>query len=353
MANTNPIAVLITDSHLTEENCDIVAQIHQQADSLALQLNVPLIHMGDHFDERKFQRLPVLLQFSKIIRAIKSTMYTIPGNHDKVDYHSTKSYIDIYRDVYSNIHIFDQQKSIIVNPQLIFHFIPFFSEDQTYDTYLDKLIAEIEQQSDKSIVNLLFTHVAIGGARNNDGSAVVGVPSNRFKVFDAVYVGHYHNAQRFGNVQYVGSILQKDYGEDTDKGVLVLYDDLNCVRVPTTFPQYAIVEINVDTCPDVQAEIVKARETFKENLRIELTGTPEKIKSIDKSYGRSLGVDIKEKSVISIQSQLIQPITACVSNDQILTHWGEFSKINAVNQSLFVKGHKLLQDEFSNTNISH
>lgn len=241
-----PLAVWVTDTHLKEETIEVNKLIFDQVLELCTQLQVPLIHGGDVFTSRKGQPESVLTCFSEILeqfRLCDIRVLLIPGNHDKTSYISKDSFLNAFdtacvviKDYYSIDHPVTGIR---------FHFIPFFDEKLAYGNYLDQAIANVRFD----YKNILFTHIAVDGVKNNDGGKVTNDLSiDRFKFFDKVLVGHYHNRQAVNNVIYTGSPYQANFGEDQEKGCTVIYDDASIQFIKLKFPTYTTFKkLNVNT----------------------------------------------------------------------------------------------------------
>ncbi len=235
-----PIAVWLTDTHLKEDTIQINKYIYDQVLQICIDSEIPgIIHGGDIFDNRRRgQPESVLVAFAEILQKFESlgiNFIAIPGNHDKqnlLGYDSTLNAFEgwnrffLYKD-YSSID-FSQGK-------VRFHFIPYFDEKLFYSNPLQKAVDNIRFD----YTNILFTHIAVSGVTNNDGTKVTSdITVDRFKHFHQVLVGHYHNRQSFGNVLYTGSAYQANFGEDKDKGCTVIYDDGTLKFLKLDFPKY-------------------------------------------------------------------------------------------------------------------
>ena len=265
-----PIAVVLTDTHLKKGNEELVIDIFKQAISLCEKLGVnKLLHGGDFFTSRNAQPLEVLTTADKIFRMLQEAQLfvdIIPGNHDKTDLSSSASYLDIFRELVS---VYPVYSSLVIDDVCI-HLLPYFKENTTYGAELSKI------KVDKNYINILLTHIAVAGVKNNDYSKVENdLKPEMFKQFKSVLVGHYHNQSQVGdNIYYIGSSYQANHGEDNKKGFTVLYSDGSHGFVKSNFPEYIKVTVNASDKKRLK-EVQKELANSKDHVRIELEGTSE------------------------------------------------------------------------------
>jgi DNA repair exonuclease SbcCD nuclease subunit len=158
-----------------------------------------------------------------------------------------------------------------------------------------------------------------------------------FEVFDLIFVGHYHNKQSLNEkIHYIGSIKPLNYGEDNDKGCVVLYDDLSFEYVRASFKKFEKISIDIDNL--TQKDIKKLAEQYKntvDNVRIEFKGDASKLKALDFTELDNLGIDIKNK-----QKELIEGVNLAEHNEVIsfdkealLIEFDDFCVINNIEES--------------------
>jgi exonuclease SbcD len=291
------------DIHISEKNIDLIYNQFEQIIKHCLENGIKhIIQAGDVFDSRKGQPVSTLTCFSNILEKLDENgilMYCIPGNHDKVDYESSQSYLDVFRHFPSLYLMSDLSKLDFLHGHINFIMLPFFKED----TILYSKILEAHNLIDENKINVLITHCAIKGVKNNDGSLVDNrITSQLLKKFDKVLVAHYHNEQEFDNIHYLGSLYQANFGEDEKKGFWTISNNCKLTHHKTQFPLYKKISINVkDYSPEQIEEIVLSQDTKNDNIRVVLKGTFEEINAIDKNKIKQHGVDVKlEASEIQI-----------------------------------------------------
>ena len=295
MANKKQVVgVVLTDTHLHAKNILEQHSIYDQVIELALKHDCAVFHGGDIFDSRKSQPLSVLIAFTEILDKFEDKgveLYAIPGNHDKTDYDAVESYLDCF----TGRHCFHlvREYDVVKFENVHLHMLPFFSESGSYLERLKNCIPE------KGVKNLMLTHVAVNGVKNNDGSKVDNSLNRAaFKNFDEILVGHYHDQSRIHNVNYIGSAFQHNYGERyDDKGFTFIYEDGSTEFEESSFKPYETWTCKVDE--EFNSTILieleqRAQEVMNDcYLRIKFYGSEKDLIAIPKGTFEDLGVDIK------------------------------------------------------------
>lgn len=341
---SKPTIPLITDIHLTKDNFEWVSKIVKQAIDKTVKLQLSnLIVAGDVFDERKSQPLSVLNVWSDMLDYAyinKIKIICIPGNHDKTNYESEKSYLDTYKYHPSMQLITSHHTDYNISPDWAIHFVPYFKESTTYKSYLDKISISDSRN------NMLITHIAVNGVTNNDGSVVEkGIKVSDFDRFDKVFVGHYHNSQVINDhIIYVGSLYQANYGEDPGKGITVINNNGSYQRYQTQFTKYFTVKIDLDTTDDEELEkYCYQYANSKDNIRFKFIGQKHKVVALDKNRFDQIGIDVRceyKDATVDVSFKQASEFSGFDSK-KIKEEWNEFCENNAdVDKN---KGIKLLE----------
>lgn len=293
--NKTPIAAILTDTHLSEANAEVVKAIFRQAIIDAKKLGFKEVyHLGDIFHSRKGQPQEVLSVFDDILDEFESegiVLIVIPGNHDRADYSSWKSFLKSYKK-HPGIHLVTHFEIFKLSKDVELLMIPFFEDE----LYLEILKEGIQAGKSKGKL-VLGTHIGIEGAVMNNMTPVQStITPNHFKEFDTVLVGHYHDAQEIseGKIKYIGASLQHNFGESSNKGLTLLYDDLSIETISLQFPQYLSFEVNVNdvTIKDIE-EIKKEKQQSGDFIRIILTGKESDIKSFNRQELLNAGIKVE------------------------------------------------------------
>lgn len=290
MKNKNPLVIISTDWHLKESNINEILNVAEQEVTLANELKVDEVFwLGDMFDSRISQRQEVLSALDKIINihsqaGIKITC--IPGNHDKTDYTSDISFLTPFR-YHPNFRLIESPEKYFILNDVPMFFVPYYQTDVWVEKY----------NSLNAKGGILFSHTAIEGSINNDGTLVQSsIKASMFSDLKKVFLGHYHNAQQPArNVFHLPSVMQNNFGEDEEKGFTVLYDDLSFDLIKSDFKPYR--EIVVDTLSVSRKEIenLSKEPTDNVHLRITLKGDRQSIKAINKKLFTDNGINVKIK----------------------------------------------------------
>lgn len=351
---TKPIGVFLTDTHLKKENHALVRNIFNQAADLAISLKVKNIYFGgDAFTNRISQNLDTLLVFNDILEDLDEkgiTLFAIPGNHDKTDQDSTKSYLDVYRK-HDNFKLIKDQEIIIdFDNNVAIALLPYFTA--SYKTRLKELNLNRKELKSKGFKTILITHKGFNGVKNNDGSVVEdGISPAMVKNWDIVIVGHYHDSSIVGkNIHYVGSGYQGNYGENIDdKGFSIIYSDATIKKVVSDFPIFAKYELGMnDDIEDELAILENNLDIESNNVRIIFKGKKEDLHKINKSKLEEKGIDVKfeydeiSEEILKAESGDI----VIVDRNNLTTYFKEFCDVQEIPKNKMLKGLKLLLNDF-------
>lgn len=299
-----PLALILTDTHLKEDNTELVTDIWKQAVFYCKSKNIKkILFGGDFFTARKAQPLSVLFTAGEIFKMVRNSgieLICIPGNHDKVDYTSEESYLDVFD---GHFILVKGYSFIQATDDLIIHLIPFFKENDGYPIYLQKAVEHITVINSGGLLkskseipkykHILLTHVAINGVRNNDYSVVENdLDKKNFKVFHSVFVGHYHNQSQIGkNIYYIGSAYQSNFGEDNKKGFTILNDDGSHEFVKSQFQEFIKIKIDITDTKELK-KLEQEHKNSKENVRFVFEGEEAELKNVNKEKYSALGIDV-------------------------------------------------------------
>lgn len=283
---------VITDLHTKDSNISLVENICEQVSSLCKENNLnTLFVLGDLLVSRKMQSQEVLLSIKKQLEVLakNSNVYVLVGNHDKTKTNSERSFLDIY----------NVRKVKIIRKDYLIKFdnvtiacLSYFDESGLYP----KLLSKIVKGLDEAVDNYLFTHIAVNGVKNNDGSQVNNnLKPNVFKSFKKVFVGHYHDKSLVSNnIHYIGSGYQANFGEDKEKGLTIL--DLETGehnQIVLDFPVYETFSIDIDDYnDDVLNDIVSIKNSQSCFVKLKLTGDSLKIKNLNKEKLLDAGIKV-------------------------------------------------------------
>ena len=332
MSTKKALAVFSTDWHLKKENIDQISKLIVQQCELAKKLEVEyIIGLGDVLDSRVSQREEILTAFADILDIIHSyglKFILIPGNHDKTLYTSNNSFLTPYRH-HPCLTLVSREGYLPFRDQDVYlHFLPFWDEAIWIEMF-NKLKGHINESEKKFAgKQILCTHIAVTGSKNNDGTFVSSEISPKiFKDYFKVFSGHYHDQQQIGsNFYHIPSIQQNNFGENPDKGFTVLYSDGSHELVESEFKSYIKVVIDLEKTDDEAMN--KYKRTYKgmdANVRFEFLGPESMLKAIKKEDFNVLGIDVKTK-VKEIEDDIVFSETAEIIEHTKETIKEEFKK---------------------------
>lgn len=319
--------LLLTDTHLSDNNIDLVTDIFKQAIKVCKEKNIDTIfHLGDWFTSRKAQSLAVLKATDNIISMFRSAViscHIIAGNHDKVEADTEESYLDIFDGDY--FHVYKQEYILTLTPDLHITLLPYFKESGSYIKRLPKPNQKLLKGK-----HILLTHIGVNGVKNNDGSEVENdLLPGKFKEYDLVLSGHYHNYSKVGdNIYYIGSAYQANFGEDDEKGFVILNEDGELEYIRSKFPKYIKLKVNIDDQKAIK-QIKKEHANSKDNIRIVFTGDETQLASINKEQFNAIGIDVKfDKEVIRQDLSAVLNTNINFNRSNIKDAFEQFCELN-------------------------
>lgn len=303
-AMKSPLLIMLADTHLKANNGLLVISIFEQLIEKMKELEITYaVHLGDFFQDRSSQdidRLTIIQQIIALFRDNELMLYGISGNHDLKNLTSSLSYMSLYEHPKEdNFELFSAHDFVDFK-NIRIHFIPYSLESETYPQELQEAVKFIDPKKK----NVLMTHIAVKGVRNNDGTIVDegGIAVEAFKKFDKVYVGHYHDSSKIEpNIYYIGSAYQSNFGEsEGDKGFTVLYDDLTTKHISSVFKKYKQLKIQANdkkALDEIRKEL-KTIDPEQYNIRVKILGSSNDIESLDVSMLKDLGVSVKFENTV-------------------------------------------------------
>ncbi len=294
---TKPVTAIITDTHLSKDNTEVILDVFKQFFALCVSLGLKeVIHMGDWFTNRVGQGLSVLRTMVAILNMAEEqgiSIISIAGNHDKTNLDDEASYLDIYTR-YSSLRLM-REECVMEKGGKLWCFLPYFRENGTYPERLRRLHKSVTASSKDAY---LFTHIAVNGVKNNDGSRVENeLKYKHFGDFTKVFVGHYHNKTRIGkNIYYIGSARPMNYGEDNEKGFTVLYSDGTHEQHAAKFKKYIKVHVDANTVTKQElSKLLSEHQGQSDYIRFVFSGSTENLHKIDENMFKGVGIDVKKE----------------------------------------------------------
>lgn len=305
------IAIIITDTHLNDDNHEENVSVIKETIKLANKLNLTEVeHGGDIFHSRKAQtqrNLNCVGDIFQLFEEAKITLNVAVGNHDKTEYSIANSFLDPYIH-HPFVNIYRRGGGRLLTNKIHLSYCSYFSDD----IYVDNL-TEIIKTLDSKKKNVLLTHIGVNGAVMNNGTVIeTKVNASLFEPFDMTLIGHYHDAQQVSSkIKYIGASLQHNFGEGTEKGATILYDDLSIETINFDLPKYRTFSVKATelSMRDVE-DLKEAANKTGDKLRVILTGTKAEIDAVDKQRIMVSGIDVTSKAELIEREDVEESIVA-------------------------------------------
>jgi exonuclease SbcD len=334
-----PLTITFSDLHIHLHNEEEIVNIIEQIIIKCKENNINIaLCLGDIFESRKAQPLQSLKIWERVLELFKENniqLICISGNHDKTNYISEDSYLDQYKH-WPGFKLIRNYENIDIEIGIRWHFIPYFEEETTYLKYLEQVHLL------KDGKNYLFTHIGIDGILNNSNEEVKNpVTKELFKQFKKVFVGHYHNISTHDNIEYIGSVMPKNFGEDNNKGCTILYSDGSHELINLVFKKYEKIVVDINSFDKKkEQELLMEYSNHNDYIRLEFVGDSSKIKSLDKNKFESVGIDIKTKNEEVEETVNTSEHTEFIEFDDrsLVKEFDEFCEINELTDVEIGKG---------------
>lgn len=295
-----PLFVAVTDIHLDQTNFNQRQELFDQIITLMDNWGIfNLMMLGDIFESRKAIPENVLNAFGDILLKLSDSnisTYCIPGNHDKLVYTKKESYLTPFS-YYPDFRLIEDFDDLYIGHPSGYGvdvvFAPFFEESVWVEKF-EKFFKNREANQNE----ILISHIAVTGSQNNNGELVDnGISKKMFDRFGKTFLGHYHNTQEVSEkIIHLPSICQKNFGEDPNKGVSIVYDDLSYEVINLNFRKFVNVEIDLSISTKTQIDkVISDAVKTGAYVKAKFSGTEAEIKSIDKDSLTRLGVKVQTK----------------------------------------------------------
>ena len=152
--------LFITDIHLSKDNGQLVKSLFNQVFKICNERSISKIFCGgDVFTNRVGQPLSCLDDFKEIVDSlvkVKLNFYAIPGNHDKTDPESIKSYLDHF---YSPNYSLSREGEVhFFSPNIVVAMIPYFPDERWMEEYR-KVEEIVKEEAKPNSIKILQTGI--------------------------------------------------------------------------------------------------------------------------------------------------------------------------------------------------
>lgn len=169
-----------------------------------------IIHCGDVFDRRKYVNFLTMKKFQHDFfeQLVENDLHmlVIPGNHDcpLTNMTTTNSLNILLRGYDDNVTIFNHPTEVEIDGST-FLFSPWISLENS-----ESSVEAIEASKARFVVG----HYEINGFEVRTGSIMDhGMEMSLFSKFELVMSGHFHKRSTIGNITYVGTPYQLNWGD--------------------------------------------------------------------------------------------------------------------------------------------
>lgn len=300
------IAVISTDWHIDTGNVELSKQLAAQQIQLAKDSGVKLlICLGDIFENKKGQPEIVLNCFEQILDMVQKagmTLWAIAGNHDKTNPYSWESYLYPYK-THPGLVLIEDQAEMKIDGDITCVFQSYIKES----LWVEKLQEYLA--SAKKGKKYLFSHQAMNGSRNNDGSKMEStINASLLSSFEKCFFGHYHDAQQpLPNAYHLAAWKQKNFGENDEKGFYVLYKNadgiLDVEFHKSNFTQYVTIEVDAGqlNTEAISSIIEQNKQAENQSFRVSIKGSTSELKSIPVKKLEDAGIKVKMTDTVERQ----------------------------------------------------
>lgn len=222
--------ILLGDPHFKKDNLDIMSRVCQEILEIIDQRKPDIvISLGDTLDTHERLYLPALTDATKFYIEIskRCELVVLIGNHDRINNSDFLSSIHPFVGLkfYPNITIVD---TTIWDKQKNFIYVPYVSCGR-----FNEALAKVDYSPfQNGVVNLNAEHPLLIFTHSEFQGCIMGMkPSTTGDIWSPnlpqIFSGHIHEYQVIPGVVYVGTFLQQNYGEGTDKALMMLYLEEN------------------------------------------------------------------------------------------------------------------------------
>lgn len=296
-----PYALLLNDIHINRDNIEEFRKNWDEAIELCLQRKITRIIVGgDLWTNRAAQTLPVLLAVREALLDATDEGISVvlaEGNHDLIDQEDYAGYSHVFSG-YNGVIVVDDYELFWLDKPIALRLavMSYFPENGSFIDRLNELRKRVKYPER----TILYIHQGIKGGLSQ--SSDDELPSDIFKDFRKVLVGHYHDRKRVGeNIFYIGASRQHNFGEDQQKGYTIIYDDgetefvLN--KKNTRYSTIVITDRD-----DMENTMLMIPELTKngEKVRVQVECNSDEAKTVDKQALLNIGatkVEIKTETI--------------------------------------------------------
>lgn len=269
MSKIKPIAVLISDVHMSINTIGLASEALKTALSDAEARGVPLIIAGDLHDTKANLRGECVKALIDIFKDKSTQVVVITGNHDLINERSLAHSLEFLRPYVSLV-----ESPTYMTGHVNAVLIPYYSDKEE----LRELLNVYRSHSG---TKRIIMHQGVKGAAM--GEYVLDKSSLPPEAFEGLQVisGHYHQHQTIGPVTYIGTPYTITFAEANDgpKGYQLLNSDFSLTQVPLDLRRHVIIERTTETLYNKMFESTRKTDL----IWLKVTGPQSELAKIKKT----------------------------------------------------------------------
>ncbi len=247
-------ALLIGDPHFAENNIEETNQMTEDCVKIAQKIKKDkgldfIVVMGDTFDEGEHPYSGCIYRVTKFLIALRDVahVYVLVGNHDRKNnkVYLTEDHCLAPFKYVPGMTIVDRCHTMEWNGKKVC-MMPYVENGRFHEACKD---CDIRIKD----YDLFFSHQEFKGCKINK---LNGEDCDYWKPAYPLNIGgHIHDKEIVSdNLIYIGTGYQQSYGESTDKGIYILYENFELECVPLRIPKKIHLKITYKEIETVELE---------------------------------------------------------------------------------------------------
>jgi hypothetical protein len=201
-----------------------------------------LFDLGDTFDDRSSIPVPAIDTVCEGLSKFPVGQWNIKlvGNHEQYIKNALLSVARLFEPYFTTV----TTPTVISYGRVNIVCVPYPSTDGSLTAFLDSM--------DRTKPTVFLGHFQLSGSFTHGEQLMTGVSLEALKWVKLGLLGHIHSPQSFGNIHYVGSPFQQNWGETGEDKRVAIVDiseqsgQVSLKWVPLTgYPEY--LEVDLDT----------------------------------------------------------------------------------------------------------
>lgn len=268
-----PRYLITSDLHIRLDNLSVSKMVLDQIEEFGVINHVEeVLILGDLFHTKAIIRSECQNMAFNFFKNTSLKFVILVGNHDFENANCNSHSLQCFKEL-KNVTIIDRPT---INANGVF--IPY-----TPDSVFIDAIPKIEKYGEKT----LFCHQGFQGfSLNSKQPSDSEIKADFLKCFRQVFSGHYHIAQDKGNISYVGSPIQQNFGEAGDLKRMILWDSESNVKtdlICDCFPKFIIIDKKASQVLSETKDDILIPIKSHDHVRFDITGPKELLKQITKA----------------------------------------------------------------------